>query len=347
MVRPFALVLFLVLLVGCDSAEDGPGSALLDVTVETPVGTPVEGLSLAMEYALGSGIDGGGARVARSTVLRYFAVYASGDGRFDAEWETEDEEGVALFVVEAGPSADDLEDAAEIEPHGTSEPYTVEVAGAYALFRLRIEFADGDVEHSEVVEPIGVAGEDSPAYPGRVRLHAGYPNPFFDATVLGFTVPRATGVVLEVLDLEGRPVRGLVRDERPAGQHRTAWEPASDFRGGFYRVRLIAEDDTASVMAVYTGGATGPQGEWWTHVRTTLGETDASGRFSTEERALFPQLYPEAEAEFRDENNVMLGVFRPSREITLVLRDGTGKEQRFGRRLSGGSNAFALTWDPD
>ena len=347
MLRLLLFAFCLALFVGCDSAEDVSDSALLDVTVETPSGAPVEGLGLTMEYALGSGTEGedGGDRIAPAAEITYFNVYTQADASYIVEWGTNEEEGVERFVVEAGSSENNLEDVLEVAPQGAFQPYVAEVEGDFALFRLRIEFADESVEFSEVVEPIVVSEED-PTVPVEVRLYTGYPNPFATATTIGFELSRATDVTLEVLDLEGRPVRALVRDERPAGQQGVAWEASPDLVGGFYRVRLTTAEDTASVLAVYTGPGVEGQDERL-RVRTALGTTNADGHFTTEDRALFPQLYEGIEVEYRDENNAIYGVILPSREVTLVLRDGTGREQRYERTLSGAANRFDLTWDPE
>ncbi len=97
MLRPFAIVLCLVLLAGCDSGE-AETTDLFSVAVETPSGEPVPGLDLTMEYALG-GTNDEGDRAAHPAVLRYFEVFELGDDRFSVEWETEGEEGLAQFVI--------------------------------------------------------------------------------------------------------------------------------------------------------------------------------------------------------------------------------------------------------
>lgn len=340
------LALCLLLFVGCDSADDADG-ALLRLIVETPSGTAVDGLDITMEYALGDGRSGGD-RIARPADITYFDVYARGDAPFVVEWGTSGEDGVARFVIEAARDEDEFEPVAEVAPQGAGTPYEVEVERDvdFALFRLRIDNADGSVAYSETVEPISVAEEDPPANPGTVRLYTGYPNPFSGATTLGLELPRATSIVLDVLDLEGRPMLNLVRDERTAGQQSVEWEADDELAGGYYRVRLIAETDTASVLAVYTGSGVEGQDEPL-RVRTALGTTGADGQLTVEDRARFPQFYDDIEAEYRDENNVMLGVFVPAREVTFILRDGAGNEQRFERTLTDGANRFDLTWEPE
>jgi hypothetical protein len=350
MPRLFAFLFCLGLLAGCDSNDDPPAdSSLFSVAVETPSGDPVAGLELMMEYALvGSNV---GDRPAQPVELRYFNVAVLGVDLFRVEWETEQEEGVARFVVEARPSDGDFEDVAEVVPEGAGATYVVDVEGRYDAFRLRIEFVEGAAEYSEVFE---VAEDDPPAFPAEVSLGPGYPNPFATVQTLSFTLSTVAVAALEVLDLEGRPAiqrEGLpagylFQENRSPGQYEVAWEASEVLVGGFYRVRLTAGEDTATVLAVYTGqNADVPSDRL--HIVSALGQTDAQGRFVTDDRALFPQRYAGTETEYRDENNVNLGVIRPSREIVLVLSDDTGREQRFERTLSGESNSFELTWDPE
>lgn len=299
-----------------------------------------------MEYALDDG-RGGGDRIARPAEITYFNVYAPEDEPYSVEWGTNDADGVERFVVEAGQGEDEFEAVAETAPAGSGSDYVVEVERdvEYALFRIRIDNVDGSIEYSETVEPTVIV-EEVPTTPAEFNLNSGYPNPFYNITYLRYELSGATTVALDVFDLEGRPVHTLVRDELTAGSRTTAWEAADDLHGGYYRVQLRTETDTASVLSVYTGpGVEGPDERL--RVRTALGTTDADGRFATEDRALFPQFYDDIEADFRDENNVMLGVFVPTRDVTLVLRDDMGREQRYERTLRDGSNRFELTWDPE
>ncbi len=69
-----------------------------------------------------------------------------------------------------------------------------------------------------------------------------YPNPATAAVTLDTELPQAARLVVDILDLQGRVVRGLYAGERPAGAHRLQWD-AADGRGarvapGTYLVRL-------------------------------------------------------------------------------------------------------------
>ncbi len=75
--------------------------------------------------------------------------------------------------------------------------------------------------------------------PTEATLSAAYPNPFVAATTLGFALPAASEVTLEVLDVLGRRVALLAEGTREAGPHTVAWD-ASALPSGAYLVRLVA-----------------------------------------------------------------------------------------------------------
>jgi len=81
------------------------------------------------------------------------------------------------------------------------------------------------------------------------RLDTPRPNPFHARTELRYVTAYAGRVVLEVLDVQGRMVRTLVDEVRPAGEGHATWD-GTDLRGfpmrhGFYFVRLRAPEGTA------------------------------------------------------------------------------------------------------
>lgn len=81
------------------------------------------------------------------------------------------------------------------------------------------------------------------ATPVRFALHQNVPNPFHDATRIGFDLPTAADVSLEVFDAQGRLVRRFASHEA-AGRHAVDWD-LRDSRGrktapGIYTYRLRA-----------------------------------------------------------------------------------------------------------
>jgi len=74
-----------------------------------------------------------------------------------------------------------------------------------------------------------------------LRLHL-YPNPANAEVALETELPQPARLVVDIMDLQGRVVRGLYAGERPAGGLRLLWDAADD-RGvrvapGTYLVRM-------------------------------------------------------------------------------------------------------------
>jgi M6 family metalloprotease-like protein len=85
--------------------------------------------------------------------------------------------------------------------------------------------------------------------PNVTRLHAAYPNPFNPSTTIAFDLARSGRVRLDVYGLDGRLVRRLINDDRPAGHHQTVWD-GRDRTGravasGTYLCRLRTTDQLA------------------------------------------------------------------------------------------------------
>jgi hypothetical protein len=91
--------------------------------------------------------------------------------------------------------------------------------------------------------PAGV--EDLPA---TLTFAPVVPNPSMAGANLRFGLPRATGVQIQVFDVQGRRVKTLVNTTKPAGWHAVHWD-ATDERGnavgsGLYFLRMRAEGRT-------------------------------------------------------------------------------------------------------
>jgi hypothetical protein len=88
-------------------------------------------------------------------------------------------------------------------------------------------------------------GDDRETPPARTaELRQNSPNPFNPHTVIGYYLPGACRVRLEVFDAAGRSVKVLVDGTQPAGEHEVNWD-GRDSRGvmsasGVYFYRLTA-----------------------------------------------------------------------------------------------------------
>jgi len=63
---------------------------------------------------------------------------------------------------------------------------------------------------------------------GELRLAPARPTPFVGRATLSYTLPRDMSVRLMIVDVTGRPVRGLVHESLAAGPHATVWDGLDD-----------------------------------------------------------------------------------------------------------------------
>jgi hypothetical protein len=92
-----------------------------------------------------------------------------------------------------------------------------------------------------VLTPSNPTAEEHRDLPAQVTLLANYPNPFNPFTMIGYALPEATEVRLEVFDALGRRVATLVDGFRQAGRHESTFN-ATDLPSGLYVYRLTAGD---------------------------------------------------------------------------------------------------------
>jgi hypothetical protein len=60
--------------------------------------------------------------------------------------------------------------------------------------------------------------------PAQFALSQNYPNPFNPITTIEFQLPRNSHVNLKIYDIQGRPVRTLLKREMEAGSHQVVWD---------------------------------------------------------------------------------------------------------------------------
>ena len=86
------------------------------------------------------------------------------------------------------------------------------------------------------------------------RLFQNYPNPFREATTIGYEVEQAGPVTITVYDILGRAIRTLVNQDQPIGTYRIAWD-GRDASGravasGIYFYRLRVSDAVTSKQTI-------------------------------------------------------------------------------------------------
>ncbi|HXX64761.1 MAG TPA: carbohydrate-binding protein, partial [Bacteroidota bacterium] len=132
-----------------------------------------------------------------------------------------------------------------IPPTGGWQAWTSVDLGSFALdagtHNLRISMMSAGFNVNRVIFtllPSEIGKSHTPA-PARFALEQNYPNPFNPATLIRYSIPRASHVKLVVYNLLGEHVRTLVDQEEPSGSYSVRFD-ASALSSGVYFYRLDA-----------------------------------------------------------------------------------------------------------
>ncbi len=126
---------------------------------------------------------------------------------------------------------------------GTGRTFTIGFGEDHAA-------ADGEIAGAS--EPLivtvgtpnsGASAVDEAHVPAAAVLHQNYPNPFNPRTRITFTLPAASRVRLDILDLQGRRVANLVDGNLFSGTHSVTFE-GKGLPSGMYISRLITDQES-------------------------------------------------------------------------------------------------------
>lgn len=176
--------------------------------------------------------------------------------------------GTLLDAVESAPLGfactsavhDRLGDLLSSSPEGLSSNF--EPGDTISATFAASESAEGNDCFVRVIVPEAAPssatrrqGADSPRLPtpGNLpvsfALHSAHPNPFNGATKIGFDLPSAASVRVEVFDIQGRRVATLLNESRAAGRHFVEWNGSGDAGrrapAGIYLCRMTADTFSA------------------------------------------------------------------------------------------------------
>jgi flagellar hook assembly protein FlgD len=126
-----------------------------------------------------------------------------------------------------------------IAPRGAGASYEFRDTGIRANEETwyRITAAESDGTES-------VLWTESVTYRLTFSLEQNHPNPFNPTTTIGFSLPEATQVELDIYDVSGRRVRTLVDGRREAKRYAVEWDGRDDggtrVASGIYFYRIVA-----------------------------------------------------------------------------------------------------------
>ncbi|MBC8322794.1 MAG: T9SS type A sorting domain-containing protein [Candidatus Marinimicrobia bacterium] len=91
--------------------------------------------------------------------------------------------------------------------------------------------------------------------PDKFILHQSYPNPFNGYTVLSYSLPQESDVLLNIYDLQGRLIKTVTQGYRNAGRFKISWNGTNSqgqsVSSGVYLVQLQTESHVAKRKVVY------------------------------------------------------------------------------------------------
>ncbi len=148
-------------------------------------------------------------------------------------------------ILSSGPTARDYSLLISAGPLDLPNAGQIEVAfaliGGTSLAALQQNADRAQIIYANATS--GVAEEGGETI-GVTRLLAALPNPFRASTQLGFALAGGGQVKLDVYDVGGRLVRGLLAGPMAAGDHRVTWDGTDDrgvpVAGGVYYARLVS-----------------------------------------------------------------------------------------------------------
>jgi len=146
-----------------------------------------------------------------------------------------------IFSLESGPAG------ATITKSGLFK-WTPRADQAGKTFSITVKVSDGELFNSfskdiyidSINTPVEVENE---SIPDDAVLYQNYPNPFNPTTVISYSLPRNSHVLLIVYDILGREVQRLVDTHKNAGNHSVPFN-ADNVNSGVYFYKIITDNFT-------------------------------------------------------------------------------------------------------
>jgi hypothetical protein len=115
--------------------------------------------------------------------------------------------------------------------------------GEFELKPLIIE----DQEHNIIQLYLEGDEEDIPCL-NKVKLYPNYPNPFNPFTIISFSIPEDTKVILKVYNIKGQVVKTLLKKYIESGEHKITWDGKDNnnkpVASGIYFYKISAGNET-------------------------------------------------------------------------------------------------------
>ena len=199
---------------------------------------------LEWEQAYGGWESDHGLYVQETIDGNYFIAgytYSFGRGHVDYYFLKVDMNGSLIWSTTAGGSSSD---------QGMSGLQSSD--GGYVMIGYTGSFGHGLMDALLVkLEPDQVDVDDSDQHLTQPAFYLGsnYPNPFNASTLIRYTLPEPSDVIIQIYDILGRKIETIIDNKQPAGYHQVIWD-AKDHSSGmyFYRIQAGEYSDTKKMV---------------------------------------------------------------------------------------------------
>jgi hypothetical protein len=170
--------------------------------------------------------------LAPGTPLNLAGEYESPPGELLMNWDPNTEVDLSNYAVYRGATEGFVPDETNLIG-APSDTFFVDAefnAGAEEYYKVSAVDIHENESGYALLRPEDISGV-GPSVPLVTALEQNVPNPFSPETVIRFSLAERGHVSLKVYDVEGRPVRALVDDERAPDRYQAHWDSRDD-RGG-------------------------------------------------------------------------------------------------------------------
>lgn len=94
-----------------------------------------------------------------------------------------------------------------------------------------------------------ISGSDLQSKPASFLLYQNYPNPFNPVTIINFSIPKSSNVMIKVYDDIGREITTLVNEDKLPGEYQVIFN-AKGLTSGIYFYKLFVDDYTETKKLV-------------------------------------------------------------------------------------------------
>lgn len=231
-------------LVLAPTLADSGSSGEHDVSFIVTVHTTTPSVWFASLPTTGHSVD----NLAPGAPVGLIANYHTGSGNHLA-WQAAPEHDFAEFHVYRGTTPGFPVGPATLVASPTSPDWNDPGYDAPTVY-YRVSTLDHAGNESAAVAPGGVTAGPDASLPAAFALGRPSPNPFTGSTIMGFALPTAAPVRLEVFDTAGRLVCTVLDAVFPPGEHQAVWNGADQqgrsVQSGLYFYRLRAGSFTAT-----------------------------------------------------------------------------------------------------